>query len=346
MVQFRKRNSPATKKKASSSTKVISDSAALSIAELKEAESTSIFDEVDEYAIILLDVSGIILSWNKGAKRIKGYDAKEIIGKNYKIFYTKEDKETDLSSKLLEEAKVKGKTSYEGWRVRKNGQRFWGSLTLTALHNDDGSLRGYLKITRDMTEKKIAEDSYSNFVEELKLKNEELKESEERYHKMVGEVLDYAIILLSKEGKILDWNKGAEKVKGYKAKEIVGKSFRLFYPKEEKENKLPERLLAEAVAKGSVTHEGWRIKKDGTRFWGNVTITALHDDVDAVIGFSKVTRDLTDRKMAEDRVSNAVEELRQANDHLKRSEERYHKMIEEVQDYAIILLDYDGTVLS
>jgi PAS domain S-box-containing protein len=304
----------------------------------------SVFAEVEDYAIMMMDVNGNIKSWNRGAEKIKGYTAKEIIGKNYRIFYTAEDKDNNLSDKLLKQAREKGRASFEGWRVKKNGERFWGSMALTALHDKDGVVKGFLKVTRDLTEKKMAEDSYSNFVEELKLKNEELQHSEERYHKMVSEVVDYAIILLDRNGKILDWNKGAERLKGYSAKEIVGKNFRLFYPKQDKDNKLPESLLAQAEKKGSVIHEGWRIRKDGTRFWGNVTITALHDQQGHIIGFSKVTRDLTERKIAEDKASNLVEELRQANEQLRGSEERYQRMISEVQDYAIILLDPSGNV--
>lgn len=313
--------------------------------EEKEPEAVEdILNEVVDYAIIRLDPKGIIRSWNKGAENIKGYSASEIIGRNYRIFYTSEDKQARLSDNLLIEARVKGRTSYEGWRVRKDGTRFWGSMTLTALHDKEGEVKGYLKVTRDLTAKKIAEDRYSNFVEELRMKNDELKHSEERYHKMVSEVLDYAIILLDRDGRILDWNKGAEKLKGYTASEIVGKNFRLFYPREEKDNRLPEQLLEQAVRNGSVLHDGWRIKKDGVRFWGSVVITTLHDDKGNVIGFSKVTRDLTDKKIAEDKVSNLLEELHQANEELRNSEERYHRMISEIQDYAIILLDKEGNI--
>ena len=349
MVQSRKRKS-ATKKKTTSDSKTEQPSNAITkqhtTVDGPEDEDTfkRVIGEVADYAIFLLDPDGNILSWNKGAEKIKGYSSSEIIGRNHRLFYTKEDKEKDLSSKLLAEAKRKGTTNYEGWRVRKDGTRFWGRVTITALHHKNGSIRGYLKITRDLNDVKVAEDNYSNFVEDLKLKNEELQKTGERYHKMISEVLDYSIILLDKNGKVLDWNKGAEKVKGYAAKEIIGKSFRLFYPKEEKDSKLPERLLAEAVRHGSIRHEGWRIRKDGKRFWGNITITALYGKEGDLIGFSKVTFDLTNKKIAEDKVSNVMEELRQTNEQLKQSEERYHKMIEEVQDYAIILLNRDGDI--
>jgi PAS domain S-box-containing protein len=300
--------------------------------------------EVEDYAIILLDSNGIITTWNKGAENIKGYSAREIIGRSYKIFYPPEDIINNLPDLLLAEAFQKGKANHEGWRVKKNGSRFWGSITITALHDDEGKITGFLKVTRDLTERKIAEDKIGNYIEELRFKNVQLEKADDRYHKMVSEVQDYAIILLDAEGRILDWNKGAEKLKGYKAEEIVGKSFRLFYPIEDKESGLPENLLHEAINAGFVTHEGYRIRKDGTRFWGNVAITALHDDSGRLIGFSKVTKDLTERKIAEDRLSIFTQELKVRNEALKRSEERYHKMISEVQDYAIILLDVNGNI--
>jgi PAS domain S-box-containing protein len=140
-------------------------------------------------------------------------------------------------------------------------------------------------------------------------------------------------------GRILDWNKGAERIKGYKAEEIVGKNFRLFYTKEDKEKKLPEFLLNEAIEKGSVSHEGWRIKKGGARYWGSIAITALHNERGEIFGFSKVTKDLTDKKIAEDKLANFADELVFSNEELKKSEERYHKMVAEVKDYAIILLE-------
>lgn len=307
-------------------------------------EHPNIFNEVADDAIIQLDLNGTIRSWNKGAARIKGYMVKEIIGRNYRIFYSAEDRAEKLSERLLANAKRNGRTAYEGWRIRKDGTRFWGSMTLTALHDAEGNVKGFLKITRDLTDKKIAEDNYANLVEALKQKNEELRKSEERYHKMVSEIVDYAIIFLDRDGKILDWNRGAEKLKGYTAREIIGKNFRVFYPKKEKEAGLPQKLLALAEKKGSVTHEGWRLRKSGERFWGNIVITTLHDEDGSVMGFSKVTRDLTDKKLAEDRLSNLVEELRQSNDELKRGEERYHRMVAEIQDYAIILLDEQGRI--
>ena len=300
--------------------------------------------EVHDYAIVLLDINGTITSWNKGAEMIKGYKADEIIGRNFRVFYCQEDRDDGLPERLLAIAMEKGRSRHEGWRARKDGTRFWGDVTVTAVHDKQGEVIGYLKITRDLTERKKTEDNNSNFLEELSQKNDELRESEERYHKMVSEVTDYVVISLDKRGKILDWNKGAERVKGYKAEEIVGKNFRLFYTNEDKEKKLPEALLKEASDKGSVTNEGWRIRKGGARYWGSVAITALHNERGEIFGFSKVTKDLTEKKIAEDKLSNFADELMFSNEELKKSEERYHKMVAEVKDYAILMLDKKGVI--
>jgi PAS domain S-box-containing protein len=146
---------------------------------------------------------------------------------------------------------------------------------------------------------------------------EELRKSEERYHKMIEEVEDYAILLLDKEGIVQNWNRGAEKIKGYKEEEIVGKSFRVFYLPEDQLKGLPDQLIAEAAVKGKALHEGWRARKDGSAFWGSVVITALHDDQNNVVGFSKVTRDLTERKSAEDKIRQYNNELEFQNKELE-----------------------------
>ncbi len=348
MVFPKKKKSTASKKKAANTAKTdpsipVHSTTGTFIQDNSE-EGETIFQEVEHYAMITMDPKGNISSWNKGAGKIYGYTRQEIVGKNFRILQVAEDNDQRLSDKLLDSAKTNGNATFQGWWVRKDGTRFWGGMSLTALHDKTGIVKGYLKITTDMTETRVAEDQYSNFVEELKQKNIDLTASEELYHRMVWEVQDYAIILLDCDGKILDCNKVTEKVKGYSPKELVGKNFRLFYPKEDRKSDLPGYLLGEAKSKGSIVHEGWRIRKDGKRFWANVTITSLHDDAGNLIGFSKVTRDLTERKVAEDRVSTLMEELRQVNENLRESEERYQKMIVEVQDYAIILLDTSGNI--
>lgn len=287
--------------------------------QLKSSEALyrKMIDEVEDYAIILLDREGIIQNWNKGAEKIKRYSATEIVGKSFKIFYLPEDQQSQLPERLMKEACDNGRAIHDGWRVRKDGSRFWGSVAITALHDNQNQIIGFSKVTRDLTERKEAEDQLVSFAEKLKQSNEELRKSEERYHKMISEVQDYAIILLSREGNIENWNMGAEFIKGYTAEEIVGKNFEIFYTEPDRKTNLPQRLLKEASEKGKATHEGWRKRKDGTMFWGSIVITALHDKDGTVIGFSKVTRDLTEKKAAEDKLREYASELEAQNKELE-----------------------------
>lgn len=260
-------------------------------------------EEIQDYAIILMDANGIIINWNKGAEKIKQYTEKEILGKHFSIFYLKEDFDSNLPQKLMEEAKINGRAAQEGWRKRKDGSRFWGSITITAIHDENNLVIGFCKVTRDLTEKKITEDT--------------LRLSEERYHQMIAEVQDYAIILLSPEGIIENWNIGAESIKGYTASEAIGKRFDLFYTEDDRKNNLPDKLLNLARDKGKATQEGWRVRKNGSKFWGTIVITALHGKSGEVIGFSKVTRDLTEQKIANDKILAYNAELELQNSELE-----------------------------
>jgi PAS domain S-box-containing protein len=260
-------------------------------------------EEIQDYAIILMDANGIIKNWNKGAQKLKLYKGNEIIGKHFSIFYLQEDIDNNLPQKLMQEAKDMGSAAQEGWRKRKDGTKFWGSITITAIHDDDEHVIGYSKVSRDLTDKKKAEDA--------------LRMSEERYHQMIAEVQDYAIILLDVNGIIQNWNAGARNIKGYRASEIVGKSFEIFYPEDDRAAGLPTQLLNMAKEKGRATHEGWRIRKDGSKFWGSIVITALHQKDGQIIGFSKVTRDLTQKKISEDRLAAYTAELEIQNSELE-----------------------------
>ncbi|MEI9918496.1 MAG: PAS domain S-box protein [Bacteroidota bacterium] len=281
-----------------------------------EALYHKMLDEIRDYAIILLDAEGYITEWNKGAEKIKGYKASEVIGKKFEIFYTEPDRQSGLPYHLLKLASMQGSVSHEGWRVRKDGTRFWGSVVITVMHDEEGKVIGFSKVTRDLTDRKKTEDDLREYAEELEIKNEELRQSEERYHKMVSEVQDYAIIMLNRNGDVEDWNTGAEYIKGYTAEEIIGKNFRIFYTPNDLEQKLPETLIDLAIRRGRAHHEGWRIRKDGTKFWGSVTITALHGTQGNIIGFSKVTRDLTERKLADDAIKKKNAELEAINKEL------------------------------
>jgi PAS domain S-box-containing protein len=293
-------------------------------------------EEVQDYAILYLNREGIVENWNKGAEKIKGYLAEEIIGKSFSIFYPEHERQNKLPEQLLQEAVNKGKVIHEGFRVRKNSSLFWASVAITAVHDQDGNVIGFSKVTHDLTEKKVADDRIKQNAKQLEQKNETLQQlnetlaqSEQRYHLMVEEVEDYAILYLNREGIVENWNKGAEKIKGYKAEEIIGKSFSLFYPEQDRKNSLPEYLLEQAMEKGKVIHEGYRLRKNGSLFWASVAITAVHDEKDNVIGFSKVTHDLTEKKAADDKIRENAEQLAQKNKDLE-------KMNVELQSFAYV----------
>ncbi|MGH3880033.1 MAG: PAS domain-containing sensor histidine kinase [Actinophytocola sp.] len=264
---------------------------------------------VSDYAIFMLDPSGHITSWNTGAERIKGYRPDEIIGQHFSVFYPDEDKTDGKPARELRTAVAEGRVEDEGWRVRKDGTRFWANVVITALYGDGGELRGFGKVTRDLTERRTAEHA--------------LWESEERFRMLVQNVVDYAIFMLDPSGRIMSWNAGAERIKGYLPDEIIGQHFSVFYPDEDNLAGKPAGELQAAVAEGRVQDEGWRLRKDGTRFWANVTITALYGDSGELRGFGKVTRDLTERRTAEQ----ILDERRRLLRHLVHAQELERRRI-------------------
>jgi PAS domain S-box-containing protein len=264
---------------------------------------------VRDYAIFMLDPAGHIISWNAGAERIKGYEEHEIIGKHFSVFYPQEDITAGKPDRELREAIRDGRLEDEGWRLRKDGTRFWANVVITALYDDNGRLRGFGKVTRDMTERRAAEDA--------------LRASEERFRLVVQGVRDYGIFMLDPAGHIISWNAGAERIKGYEEHEIIGKHFSVFYPPEDIAARKPELELEEAVREGRLEDEGWRLRKDGTRFWANVVITALFDDTGELRGFGKVTRDMTERRNAEQ----ALIERRRLLSHLVEAQELERRRI-------------------
>ncbi len=212
-----------------------------------------------DYAIFILDPGGHVLTWNPGAERIKGYRADEIIGKHFSIFYPPEDVAAGKTERELEIAIHEGRFEEEGWRIRKDGSRIWANVTITALRNPAGKLVGFAKVTRDLTERRVAE------------------EETHRFRLLVESVKDYAIFILSPGGHVLTWNVGAERIKGYQAEEIIGKHFSIFYPPEDIAAGKTERELEIAIHEGRFEEEGWRVRKDGSLMWANVTITALRN---------------------------------------------------------------------
>lgn len=235
-------------------------------------------EEIEDYAIIMLDKNGNVENWNKGAQKIKGYDAHEIIGQHFSKFYTPEDIKKGLPARIIMEAERLGVCRDEGLRLRKNGTQFWARVVVTAIHNEKGEAVGFTKVTRDISEFKETQDH--------------IDIAEERYRHMIDEIEDYAIILLDADGKIEKWNRGAKKIKGYNEKEIIGEHFSVFYSKLDRSSNFPARFLNEARKKGRARHEGWRVRKDGSNFWGSVVLTAIHDSKGAVIGFVKITKEI------------------------------------------------------
>jgi len=244
-------------------------------------------DSVQDYAIFALDPRGYVLSWNAGAQRLKGYRSEEIIGRHFSTFYPPEDVASGKPAWWLNAAVRDGRVESEGWRVRKDGTRFWANVVITALRDETGTLVGFAKVTRDLTERRAAE--------------ERLRQSEERFRLIVQSVRDYAIFMLDPGGHIASWNTGAQRLKGYRPEEIIGRHFSTFYPPDDVAAGKPAWELEVAVRDGRVEDEGWRVRKDGTRFWANVVITALRDETGTLVGFAKVTRDLTERRAAEER---------------------------------------------
>jgi PAS domain S-box-containing protein len=245
-----------------------------------------LIDSVTDYAIFLLDPSGRVTSWNAGAQRIKGYEADEIIGEHFSKFYLPEDVAAGKPEHELAVARQVCRIEDEGWRVRKDGSLFWANVVITALWDDEGLLRGYGKVTRDLTQRRASEV--------------ELRRAEQRFHQLVDAVADYSIFMLDPTGHVATWNPGARKTKGYEAAEIIGRHFSAFYTPEDRERGKPERVLETVRREGRFEEEGWRIRKDGTRFWANVVISMLRDEEGQAVGFAKVTRDLTARRAAEE----------------------------------------------
>jgi PAS domain S-box-containing protein len=244
-------------------------------------------ESVRDYAIFALDPDGNVITWNAGAERLKGYSAQQIIGRHFSAFYPPDKIAERFPQYELEVARREGRFEDEGWRVRNDGSRFWASVVITALWGPDGQLVGFAKVTRDLSERRRQE--------------EQLRASEQRFRLIVQGVRDYAIFMLDPYGRIASWNDGAQRIKGYTADEIIGRHFSTFYTAEDNASGKPARELVIASREGKYEEEGWRVRKDGTLFWASVLITALHAADGTLLGYVKVTRDLTERRAAQER---------------------------------------------
>jgi diguanylate cyclase (GGDEF)-like protein/PAS domain S-box-containing protein len=237
----------------------------------------------------MLSLDGIVRSWNAGAERAKGYKADEIVGRHFSVFYTEADRAAGLPEKALDAGLRQGRFEGEGWRVRQDGSRFWAHVVLQSVQDESGRMIGFAKITRDITEKKEREAREA--------------ELEQNFRLLVSGITDYAIYMLSPQGIVSNWNAGAERAKGYRAEEIVGQHFSQFYTPEDRQNGLPEKALSTALEKGKFEGEGWRVRKDGSRFWAHVVIDPIRNGEGELIGFAKITRDVTEKKTIQDQVS-------------------------------------------
>ena len=291
-----------------------------------------LIESIPTYAIILLDTTGHIVTWNNGARNIMQYETEKILGHHFSIFFTADEIEKKRPAHVLQQAEAHGKFEEEGWRVRKDGTALWVSVTTTPVYNDARELIGFSSITHDLTEKRKAED-------DLYRAYDELKSSEERYRLLIEGVTDYAIFMLDPAGNVATWNDGAQRMKGYDAAEIIGKYFSKFYSSDSVEQGFPEYELQQARKNGRFEDNGWRFRKDGSAFWANTVLTAIYNSKKELLGFSKITRDLTEKKKLE-------QQLHRMHEDLKESEEKNRLLIDSVKDYAILMLNPEGIILS
>jgi PAS domain S-box-containing protein len=264
----------------------------------RERKFQLLVESVTDYAIYMLNLDGTIASWNAGAQRLKGYTTSEILGQHFSKFYTDVDRETGEPGRALETSARDGRYEKEGWRVRKDGSRFWANVIIDPVRNEQGTLIGYAKVTRDITERHAAEEA--------------LRQSENQFRLLVQSVTDYAIYMLDAKGYVTNWNAGASRIKGYAAEDIIGRHFSVFYTPEDKAAGIPKMALEVAAREGRFEKEGYRVRKDGTRFFANVVIDPIRDDDGKLIGFAKITRDITERRAAQETLDKARAEAHQA----------------------------------
>ena len=253
---------------------------------------------VTDYALYMLDREGYVATWNPGARRFKGYEPEEIIGQHFSRFFTEEDRAAGLPERALRTAATEGKFETEGWRLRKDGTRMWVHAVIDPIVDDKGEVIGFAKITRDITEKREAEQA--------------LFASELRFRMLVQGVRDYAIYMLDPDGRVSNWNTGAARIKGYRAEDILGQHFSRFYTEEDRAAGEPQRALETAIREGKYEREAWRVRSDGTRFWAHVVIDPIYHEDGSLAGFAKITRDATEQRNAQIALDEARAALFQA----------------------------------
>ncbi|MFT4031679.1 MAG: PAS domain S-box protein [Siphonobacter sp.] len=256
-----------------------------------------VLENLDEYALVIIDTKGLITFGNRAVENLFGYSIQELVGKSFATFYVSagEDYHDPVNDLDLAHGQA-GIVRYEGWKNHKSGKKIWVNTIIKALRNEQHEIIRYSILFQNLTERKKAEDS--------------LRRSEEQYRLLVGNVRDYGIFMLDTKGYIQSWNEGARLIKGYTAEEIIGKHFSTFYTENDLENEKPVWELQFAIQTGQYEEEGWRVRKDGSRFWANVLITSVYNDTNELIGFAKITRDLTERRKSEEALRNSEEKYR------------------------------------
>jgi PAS domain S-box-containing protein len=246
-----------------------------------DAWQLQLLGSIIDYAIYRIDLDGRVASWNSVAARLTGYGTEQIIGQPFAKLFTPEDQATEFPRRALAAAARTGRFESEGWRMRADGGRFWALAVIDAVHDHDGKLIGFAKITRDMTERHHEQSR--------------LLQSERVFRHLIESVVDYAIFRLDKDGLVATWNRGAERIYGYSPDEVIGRHFGIFYTEEDLAAGVPARTLSTAMSEGRFEAEAWRMRKDGTRFWATAVVDPIRNDNKEIVAFATVTRDITER---------------------------------------------------
>lgn len=302
----------------------------------KAANSESLYqrlvESVSDYAIYMLSPEGLVSSWNRGAELFKGYKPDEIIGQHFSKFYTEQDRKDGRPQLALDIANREGRFEDKAWRVRKDGKVFRAHVVIDAIRNDDGSLHGYAKITRDIS---------VTYQQEL-----ELRESEQRFRLLVSGVTDYAIYMLDLQGNINSWNAGAERFKNYKEHEVLGRHFSMFYTRQDAEAGKPKRALRNALEHGRYENQGWRVRKDGGEFWAHVIIDLIKNEQGEPVGFAKITRDVTEFRKNQIRLDDLIQANKEMEQFIQIASHDLREPLRKVSSYSELLLMDEGQHLS
>ncbi|HYE08194.1 MAG TPA: PAS domain S-box protein [Planctomycetota bacterium] len=289
-----------------------------------------LLERVQDYAIFMLDAKGVIVSWNPAAQRMKGYTAEEAVGQHFSLLYTEEDAKAGKPDLNLKIAAAEGVLKEEGRRRRKNGEIFIADIDITPLWTDEGVLRGFGKIVRDITERKEAEKRLAETAARLSI-------SERRAWLLIDSATAYAIIGMDLDGNITEWNEGARLMFGYDRHEVPGKDIALIFVPEDRAAGAPRAEIEQALRHGTARDDRWHVRRDGSRFFGSGVVVKLRSREGQHLGYAKFVRDLTDVKVAEDELRRANEEARRQAAELRESELRLIRANQEQERFSAIV---------